>query len=86
MKEDFACAVLRIIAIVIATIGTALVLVTIVYMWGLGSLVGNGLGSVEVHSTLGKVGWYYLLAHASIIGLGWLLFRLSPFLARHVVA
>ncbi|MFO1030662.1 MAG: hypothetical protein U1F60_06270 [Planctomycetota bacterium] len=86
MKEDFATAVLRIIAIVIATIGTALVLVTIVYMWGIGSVVGSRMGSVEVCSTLDKVGWCYLLAHASIVGLGGLLFRLRPFLARHVVA
>lgn len=85
MKEDFACSVLRIIAVVIATVGCALVLVTIFYMWGLSSLVGSGLGSAQVQVSIGQVGWYYVMAHAAIVGLGVLLFLLSPALARRVV-
>lgn len=85
MREDFACAVLRIVAVVIVAVGLCLMLVSAIWLWGVDGLLGGGPGAGLARPGVLQVGGAWILAHASIVAVGVLLFFVSPVLARQVV-
>ena len=86
MKEDSARAILRLIAVVTVLVGAVLTTVTLVSLFGVSSTIQRVVdGDVQATGLVTEIGFYAVLAYASIVAWGIVLFLLSPRLARYIV-
>lgn len=87
MKEDSARSILRLIAVVTVLVGAVLTTVTLVSLFGVSSTIQGAAQGVHVQMTgmVAEMGFYLVLAHASIVAWGASLYLLSPRLARYIV-
>ncbi len=86
MKEDSARAILRLIAVVTVLVGAVLTTVTLVSLFGVSSTIQGVVdGDVQATGLVAEIGFYAVLAYASIVAWGIVLFLLSPRLARYIV-
>ncbi len=87
MKEETACAVLRLMGIAATLVGLILTIQSILAFVGISSAFSDASGGVQLDATgpLGSMGGYVIFAHGVTIALGVALVFVSPRLARFVV-
>lgn len=87
MKEDYARAILRLIAVVTILVGAVLMSATLVGILGTGSTVRGAPEGMQVKVTgmVAEMGGYAVLSQALIAAWGVLLYFLSPKLAKNLI-